>query len=740
MLHRTGTGKADIQVSGILIPFMNPTKTLTRLVDFAMHRVRMLIHFGVTPYLVFDGDHLPSKSETEKGRAERRKECRRAGLELLQLGKVTQAHQELQKAVDITPELAKQLILELRRNKIEYVVAPYEADSQLCYLERKGIIHGILSEDSDLLVFGAKCLLTKLDQYGECIMIRQQDFTACREVNLIGWTCADFRRMAILSGCDYLVGIHKMGLKTAHRLVRKYKTLDRIIRCAQLEGKFHIPTGYLESFTQAEMTFLYQWVYCPESRRLVNLTSPESEEQLSGITYIGHYVEPKIARGVAVGDLNPMTKLPIIVDSVSNNSRRTPQLTKSVSVDSAKGKPIDSFFKSKRTPLAEIDPNEFTPSPSQQRLLQQNAGRSWSVNRTDSRPSSAPLRIYRAAGDSATVSRISSAPHPHKRPRLCDDTVELASEPSRFFTPRAPDPSPLLPKAGRTMKKSKLQDVNIWSDDSLDDAMAALPDLSWSSGSIADISILSAVSGNTSHLSNQSANSCNNAEIPTLDVSEELSGKPTTEALCPPSPEPVVDGQDDSEEGETVFSASLLAQTRALRETFRYRGGGLATTSTPTTLSMPAEKPQAVPITPPPQSQHPYEPQPAHLSSSPSSKPVGEAIPESVPDTPPHPGPITSETVPPTTISKFFGAGRKLSSPARNSFGVETDARPPPYTAKGSEDLLVIPDSDADSDCEDDRSSPSEWLVREGGEEEECESVTRLDLGVFVFGAVASAT
>lgn len=42
-----------------------PPLTRRRYVDYAMHRVRMLRHFGVTPYLVFDGDYLPSKAATE---------------------------------------------------------------------------------------------------------------------------------------------------------------------------------------------------------------------------------------------------------------------------------------------------------------------------------------------------------------------------------------------------------------------------------------------------------------------------------------------------------------------------------------------------------------------------------------------------------------------------------------------------------------------------------------------------
>src|SRR3569833_2834024 len=161
-----------------------------RYVDFAMHRVRMARHFGVTPYLVFDGDFLPSKAATEVSRARRRDESRKSGLELLRAGKPSQAYQELQKAIDVTPEMARDLIDELKKLKIPYVVAPYEADAQMVYLERQGLVSGIISEDSDLLVFGAKRLLTKLDQHGQCVEISRRVFCPAKK-ELVQLTPAD---------------------------------------------------------------------------------------------------------------------------------------------------------------------------------------------------------------------------------------------------------------------------------------------------------------------------------------------------------------------------------------------------------------------------------------------------------------------------------------------------------------------------------------------------------------------
>lgn len=52
--------------------------------------------------------------------------------------------------------MALQLIKECRKINIDTIVAPYEADGQLAYLNIQNIADFVISEDSDLLVFGCK--------------------------------------------------------------------------------------------------------------------------------------------------------------------------------------------------------------------------------------------------------------------------------------------------------------------------------------------------------------------------------------------------------------------------------------------------------------------------------------------------------------------------------------------------------------------------------------------------------
>lgn len=483
-----------------------------------MHRVRMAKHFGVTPYLVFDGDFLPSKAHTEAAREKRREQSRKAGLELLKAGKPSQAQLEFQKAIDITPEMARHLIEELKRADVPYVVAPYEADSQLVYLERHGFINGIISEDSDLLVFGAKRLLTKMDQHGQCIEINRKDFCAVREISLTGWTDDQFRQMTIFSGCDYLEGITNMGLKTAYRMMRKYKTPERMIRMLQFDGKFRVSENYLAQYKQAELTFLYQRVFCPKKKDLVLLTEPPASSPLDieEMPYIGAKIGQELSRAIAVGDVNPISKLPIVIAPLPGsrrtyNTTRTSNTTRPSPVAAATaqqsrpslGKPIDAYFQDhKRIAMGEMDRNCFSLDAGRVAALTQNgltprvfplprpyidgstrtqAARPYtSIQRRRTEPISQTLSDLDPSLDQSSNRRRTAGPtrrvsvtedRPLKKARLCAD--EKASE----AADQSPQKSRFFPPVQSPKQHQTSDDATLLSDDSIEEALMSLPEI-----------------------------------------------------------------------------------------------------------------------------------------------------------------------------------------------------------------------------------------------------------------------
>lgn len=49
---------------------------------------------------------------------------------------------------------------------VRYVVAPYEADAQLGFLARNGHVDAVITEDSDIMLFGCSRVIFKLERDG----------------------------------------------------------------------------------------------------------------------------------------------------------------------------------------------------------------------------------------------------------------------------------------------------------------------------------------------------------------------------------------------------------------------------------------------------------------------------------------------------------------------------------------------------------------------------------------------
>jgi exonuclease-1 len=97
---------------------------MIRYVDYCLKRLRLLQDFGVIPVVVFDGGPLPMKRRTETERRRQvlyskfppndetriREESKSRGLQYLKEGNSEAALECFQKSVDITPQMAHNLI------------------------------------------------------------------------------------------------------------------------------------------------------------------------------------------------------------------------------------------------------------------------------------------------------------------------------------------------------------------------------------------------------------------------------------------------------------------------------------------------------------------------------------------------------------------------------------------------------------------------------------------------------
>eukprot|EP01012_Entosiphon_sulcatum_P060251 TRINITY_DN8510_c0_g1_i1.p1 TRINITY_DN8510_c0_g1~~TRINITY_DN8510_c0_g1_i1.p1 ORF type:complete len:642 (+),score=57.74 TRINITY_DN8510_c0_g1_i1:61-1926(+) len=279
-------------------------------ISYIMQRVQMLRAFRVEPVLVFDGGALPSKQNTEEERRRARERNLQAALEQVRQGK--SGDEFFQRAVDVTPEMACSLIQALRAEGVEFVVAPFEADAQLAFLAIQGYISAVITEDSDLVAYCTPRVLFKMDKTGQGMELRTADL-ACvgKEPNFINFTPDMILTTCILAGCDYLPSLNGIGFKTAHRLVREHKNIDRIVQVLQVDSRYNVSgrelQRYAEAFEVAFRTFRHHRVYDPRTREVVSVNPLPHGVDVSSWPFLGEPISTAAARSVCEGFSNPYT-------------------------------------------------------------------------------------------------------------------------------------------------------------------------------------------------------------------------------------------------------------------------------------------------------------------------------------------------------------------------------------------------------------------------------------------------
>ncbi|CAD6190373.1 unnamed protein product [Caenorhabditis auriculariae] len=259
--------------------------------------VDILLELDCHVIMVFDGRPLPAKKDINDGRKIRREENVRKGEILLARGQVKEAREKFRMATKISREVVEKTIECFRKVKnVDIVVAPYEADAQLAYLMMSKLADAVVTEDSDLIVFGCDQIYFKWQHNnGECMVYQKSELSKCFSGEMGGnkFDFLKFRRICILAGCDYLQsGLQGVGLATALKFFSKTSSSDlkRILpkvplylNMPKLRGK--ITPQFVEDFIRAENTFMHQVVFDPRERCQKPLTpyktSPDSSQNVT---------------------------------------------------------------------------------------------------------------------------------------------------------------------------------------------------------------------------------------------------------------------------------------------------------------------------------------------------------------------------------------------------------------------------------------------------------------------------
>jgi 5'-3' exonuclease len=307
--------KEEFVLASNVTPFYPPTDILNEFKYRHDHLQRM----GIVPFYVFDGQEHPMKSVARAKRDKTKSDASKALDRLFAKGRdpnqnisdddLTEVKKHMKALSKPTEELTRLIVdwLLSQEPKVSAVCAPFEAEWQLVFLEKRGVIDGIMTEDGDAIALGGKNVLVDTNlTSGTCIhYFREEALSVTIEISRSKNKSKPVRHasasnhdealpvlfdlplyrdslhvLAGLLGCDYVNNIPSVGsmtiLKPEEGLFHQY--IDAPDKRSLIETWKKCPDGHFDRLFAAINIFKGLCpVYDPRTKELVPLNGEAIE-------------------------------------------------------------------------------------------------------------------------------------------------------------------------------------------------------------------------------------------------------------------------------------------------------------------------------------------------------------------------------------------------------------------------------------------------------------------------------
>lgn len=108
---------------------------------------------------------------------------------------------------------------------VPYITASGEAEAYSSFLCNFGKVDCVLSEDTDVIAYGATVFLTKIDIYKNTVT----EMVYTDIIETLGLTKESFLDLCIMCGCDYNSNIRDYGYKKSFLLIKNFHSIENSI-------------------------------------------------------------------------------------------------------------------------------------------------------------------------------------------------------------------------------------------------------------------------------------------------------------------------------------------------------------------------------------------------------------------------------------------------------------------------------------------------------------------------------
>ncbi|MEM7825243.1 MAG: flap endonuclease-1 [Candidatus Aenigmatarchaeota archaeon] len=224
-------------------PLRDSKGRITSHLSGLFYRTSNLIEAGIKPVFVFDGKPPEFKKKTIEEREKAKEEARKKWEEALERGEKAITYAQ-------ATSVLKEEMVESSKKILDYMGIPWvqalsEGEAQCAYMCKNGFVDFAGSQDFDSLLFGSPKLVRNLSITGKRKLPRKEVYIEIKPevieleeaLSTLGVNQKQLIIIGILVGTDYAPGVEKVGPKTALKLVKKYKTLEKVLENVKWEAE-----------------------------------------------------------------------------------------------------------------------------------------------------------------------------------------------------------------------------------------------------------------------------------------------------------------------------------------------------------------------------------------------------------------------------------------------------------------------------------------------------------------------
>ena len=273
----------------------NPTSHLTGMFS----RVTKLRDSGVKPVFVFDGKPPEMKWDTLL----KRKAIKEEAIRNYELAKESGNQDDMKKYGQATSRMTPEIVDESKHlldlMGIPWVQAESEAEAQAAYMVTNSDADFVGSQDYDAFLFGAENVVRNLGTTGKRKVPGKNTYVerslehVCLTESLekMAITREQLIDIAICIGTDFNEGIHRVGAKTALKLINKHQNIVTLLKEEEKDIRSGVPAEEIqEFFLNPPVTTDYELKWSkPDSSELYSFLVEEhdfSEKQVMNNTKI----------------------------------------------------------------------------------------------------------------------------------------------------------------------------------------------------------------------------------------------------------------------------------------------------------------------------------------------------------------------------------------------------------------------------------------------------------------------